>query len=114
MVTVQVPVPEQAPLQPVKVEPTSGAADKVSVCPLKKELLQEVLDEGQNTPPEIVPAPVPVLLNVRKAEIFAVTNLAASMVTVQVVADPVRAPLQLLNVAPALGVAVSVTIVLVA
>ena len=31
MVTVQVPVPEQAPPQPVKVEPASGAADMVSV-----------------------------------------------------------------------------------
>ena len=116
MVTVQVPVPEQAPLQPVKVEPTSGAADKISVCALEKEILQEALDEGQKTlpdaPPEIAPLPVPALLNVRMAEKFAVTSLAASMVTVQVVADPVQAPLQPLNNAPALGVAVKVTTVL--
>ena len=112
MVTVQVPVPEQAPLQPVKVEPTSGAADKVSVCALEKEILQEALDEGQKTLPEIAPLPVPVLLNVRVTKKFAETNLAASMVTVQVVASPVQAPLQPLNVAPALGAAVSVTTVL--
>ena len=74
--------------------------------------MQDELAEGQNGPPEIFPAPVPVLLNVRVAKKFAVTNLALSMVTVQVVADPLQAPLQPLNIAPALGVAVNVTTVL--
>ena len=112
MVTLQVPVPEQSPLQPIKVEPTSGAADKVTVSPAKYERPKHALDDPQVAPPEIAPLPVPALLNVRVALKFAVTNLALSMVTAQVVADPLQAPLQPLNVAPALGVAVNVTTVL--
>ena len=46
------------------------------------------------------------------AKKLAVANLALSMVTAQVVADPLQAPLQPLNIAPALGVAVNVTTVL--
>ncbi len=32
-VTVQVPVPEQAPLQPAKVEPAAGVAVRVTAVP---------------------------------------------------------------------------------
>jgi hypothetical protein len=34
MLTAQVPVPEQAPLQPAKVEPAAGEAVNVTVGPL--------------------------------------------------------------------------------
>src|SRR5256885_4651988 len=36
-VTVQVPVPEQPPLQPVKIEPAAGAAVSVTAVPLRSE-----------------------------------------------------------------------------
>ena len=67
-------------------------------------------------PPEIFPAPVPVLLNVRVALKFADTYLVESMVTVQVgaVAKTLQRPPQPINVAPAFGVAVSVTTALAA
>ena len=61
-----------------------------------------------------VPLPVPALLIV-SAKVWAVkvavTERAALMVTEQVVAVPVHAPLQPLKVEPAAGVAVNVTAV---
>lgn len=36
-VTVHVPVPEQPPLQPVKVEPAAGVAVKATAVPLANE-----------------------------------------------------------------------------
>ena len=61
-----------------------------------------------------VPLPVPALLTV-SAKVWAVkvavTGRAALMVTEQVVAVPVHAPLQPLKVEPAAGVAVNVTAV---
>ena len=36
-VTLQVPVPAQLPLQPVKVEPAAGAAVKVTAVPVAKD-----------------------------------------------------------------------------
>ena len=46
-VTVQVPVPAQLPLQPVKAEPIAGAAVKVTTVPEVKEVEQV---EGQEMP----------------------------------------------------------------
>ena len=39
MFTVQVPVPEQSPLQPAKVEPAAGVAVSVTLPPLMMEAL---------------------------------------------------------------------------
>src|SRR2546425_942786 len=47
-VTVQAPVPEQPPLQPVKVEPAAGAAVSVTAVPLAKLAAQVA--------PQVIPA----------------------------------------------------------
>ena len=63
--TVQVLVPEQPPpLQPVKVEPASGAAVRVTAAPLANAAVHVA---PQEIPPGLlvtVPVPVPALLTV--------------------------------------------------
>src|ERR1700682_3338472 len=62
MVTVQVRVPEQAPLHPAKTEPAAGVAVSVTVVPLAK-LAEQVAP--QLIPPTLlvtVPVPLPCLL----------------------------------------------------
>jgi hypothetical protein len=64
IVTVQVPVPVQAPLQPVKVEPVDAVAVRVTLVPLVKVALQVA---PQLTPVGLevtVPDPVPLLVRV--------------------------------------------------
>jgi hypothetical protein len=64
MVTVQLAVPVQAPLQPLKVEPVAGAAVKVTTVP--------AVNEAEHVAPQLMPAgllatvpvPAPVLLTV--------------------------------------------------
>lgn len=111
--TTHEPVPVQSPLQPVKVEPASAVAVNVSVSPALRTSDPQVLaDEGQPTLPLIAPLPVPALASVTRAKKVADTNRAVSIVTVQVVADPVQPPppVQPLNSAPEFGVAVRVTV----
>ena len=64
MVTEQVPVPVQLPLQPAKVEPVAGAAVKVTTVPLSYGSEQSA---PQLTPAGLlvtVPLPVPALVTV--------------------------------------------------
>jgi hypothetical protein len=64
IVTVQVPVPVQAPLQPVKVEPVDAVAVRVTLVPLVKVALQVA---PQLTPVGLeltVPDPVPLFVRV--------------------------------------------------
>src|SRR5580704_4005986 len=59
MVTLQVPIPEQAPLQPAKVDPVAAVAVRVTTVPLLKLALQVL---GQVMPAGLLltePAPVP-------------------------------------------------------
>jgi phage tail protein X len=113
IVTVHVPVPVQAPLQPVKVAPAAGVAVSVTAVPLLKDAEQVVPQLMPAGALVTVPDPAPARLTVRakdcKANV-AVTELAAFIVTVQAPV-PVQAPLQPVKVAPAAGVAVSVTAV---
>ena len=65
-----------------------------------------------------VPVPVPALVTVKVCVVatlskVAVTLFAALILSVQVVAVPVQAPDQLVNLEPEAGVAVKVTLVLV-
>src|SRR6202162_6007928 len=113
MVTEKAPVPLQAPLQPVKVDPAAALAVSVTTVPLLKLALQVV--------PQLIPVgllvnvavPVPALvtLNLQTGTLnVAVTDFAALIVTLQVPV-PVQAPLQPANVDPAAAFAVSVTTV---
>lgn len=61
LLTVQAPAPEQAPDQPLKVDPVAGAAVSVTLAPSAKDAAQET---PQLIPPgvdAIVPAPLPAL-----------------------------------------------------
>jgi hypothetical protein len=113
IVTVHAPVPVHAPLQPVKVAPAAGVAVRVTaVPPLKdaEQVVPQLIPAGALvTVPEPAPARLTVSANDCRAKV-AVTELAAFIVTVHAPV-PVHAPLQPVNVAPAAGVAVSVTAV---
>lgn len=115
--TVQVPVPEQAPLQPVKLDPVDAAAVSVTVVPAAKvplQLLLHAMPPGEDvTTPEPVPRVVKVRVYVVPDELrvkVAVTLLAASTTSVQVPV-PVQAPLQPAKEEPDAGDALSATLV---
>src|SRR5262249_48034074 len=115
MGTTQLPVPVQAPLQPENVEPLAAAAVKVTAVPnVPTHVAPQLIPAGLDV---MVPAPAPVLVTGgaspggagwRAAVTF---SPAALIVTEQVAAVPVQAPLQLVNVDPPAGVAVRVTTV---
>ena len=60
MLTVQVPVPEHDPLQPVKVEPVVGVAVRVTLVPVLNEALQVAPQEIPVGLLVTVPVPVPI------------------------------------------------------
>src|SRR6058998_1634162 len=114
MVTLQVPVPVQLPLQPVKVEPAAGAAVRVTAVLLVKEAEQVAPHEMPAGALVTVPVPFPNLVTERAkvgAVNVAVTLWATLMVTVQVPVPVQPPPLQPVKVEPAAGAAVRVTIV---
>jgi len=118
MVTEQVVVvPVQLPLHPLKVELTPGVAVNTIAVPLEYETEQVA---PQLIPAELlvlvtVPPPVPAFATVRVKVVavcgakVAVTDLAADMVTEQVVVVPVQLPLHPVKVELTPGVAVKVT-----
>ena len=113
MVTLHAPVPLHAPLQPANVELASGVAAKLTTVPFAK--LAEHVGPQEIPAGELatVPVPVPLLATVRVkgpgfAVKFALTDFAASMVTLQAPV-PLQAPLQPANVEPVSAVAVKFT-----
>ena len=62
-VTLQAPVPEQAPDQPANVEPAAAAALSVMDVPVATET--EHVEPQEMAPPETVPEPAPDLATVR-------------------------------------------------
>jgi hypothetical protein len=119
IVTVQVgALPVQAPVQPEKDAPAAGVAVSVTAEFVGRFALHAEAPLPQLIPPpltvplpvtttesstDVAPAPLPVVND-------AVTDLAAAICTVQVGVAPLHAPPQPENVAPAAGVAVSVTV----
>ena len=108
----EVDVPEHEPLQPVKTEPAAGVAVKVTDEPCSRFAEH---DEPQSTPPTldvIVPDPEPAFATDNTQELGenpAVTDRAAFIDTVQVVAVPEHEPAQPVKTEPSPGVAVNVT-----
>jgi hypothetical protein len=111
--SVQVGMPAQPLLQPVKADPAAGVAVKVTSVPL--------LNEAEHVEPQLIPAgalltvpmPLPAFITVSAKGCtakVAVTVLAAFSVMVHAPV-PVHAPLQPVNIAPAPGVAVRATTV---
>src|SRR5881396_1313528 len=111
----QVPEPEQPPpLQPVKVEPASGVAVRVTAVPTVNEAEQAAPQEIPEGALLTVPLPVPVLVTLRAKDCWtkpAVTEAAALIVTMQVPVPEQPPPLQPVKVELASGVAVKVTAV---
>src|SRR5581483_9191021 len=112
-VTLQAPVPEQAPLQARKREPVLGEAVSCTTVPPAKLALQvrpQVIPDGELV---TVPLPVPANVTVKATpalEKVAVTELAALTVTVQV-AVPEQAPDHPAKAEPTAGVADNCTTV---
>src|SRR6267143_1378643 len=112
IVTVHVPVPVQAPLQPVKVEPAAGAAVRVTTVPVVKEVEQVAPQEIPTGALVTVPVPAPDLVTVSAKDDcmkVAVTEVAAVIVAVQVPMPVQPPPPQPVKVEPAAGAAVKVT-----
>ena len=114
--TVQGPVPVQAPLQPVKVEPVVAAAVRVTGVPAGKAPLQVLLHAIPVGEDVTMPDPVPLMVRVRGYVVevprvkVAVTLLPASTTRVQPPV-PVQAPLQPVKVEPEAGVALRAMLV---
>ncbi|CAK0767977.1 hypothetical protein CCP4SC76_4960002 [Gammaproteobacteria bacterium] len=93
-VTVQIPVPEQSPLQPAKVLPVAEVAVNTTGVLLEKldeQVEPQLMPEGELV---TVPLPVPDFPTVRIALKIAVTLLLDVMMTVQLPV-PEQSPLQL-------------------
>jgi hypothetical protein len=99
------PVPEQAPLHPVKIDPVAGTSLQVTTVPVGYVLLTQLL-------PLRVPDPVPALETVRVSVVAALLKVAVTLLSDARsklhVPVPVQAPLQPANVDPVAGVSVQV------
>jgi hypothetical protein len=112
-VTVQAPVPEQAPLQPLNTAPAAGVAVRPTAVPEVNEavhVLPHAIPAGALV---TVPLALPILLTVSEnlGTNVAVTEVFALTVTTQVPVPAHAEPLHPENTEPAAGVAVSVTLV---
>lgn len=112
IVTTQVPVPVQPPLQPAKTEPAAGVAVSVTVLPAEYEAeqaLPQLIPAGLLAmDPRPVPATVTLSGKVWSANV-ALTLVAAVTDTVQASVPEQPPPLQPVKLEFAVGVAVSVT-----
>ena len=113
IVTLQLPVPEQAPLQPAKLEPAPGAAVSVSTVPILKASVQSPPQSIPTGVLETVPVPSLILFTV-SAKVFsvnvAVTEAAVEIVTKQVPVPEHPAPFQPAKSESAFAAAVNVIV----
>src|SRR5262245_22267231 len=112
IVTVQVPVPEQASDQPENTEPLAGAAVSVTLVPkrkLREQVGAQLMPGGfELTVPEPVPDRLTLKVTGRSVNV-ALTDLAWVMLTVQVPV-PEQSPDHPKKLEPVAGVAVRVTL----
>jgi hypothetical protein len=116
IVSVQLLVPEQAPLQPVKVEPAFGVAMSV-MTKFGRRSAKQALPQSNPSGDEVTrPAPVPALVIVSDGEpeggaarVNAAPMLAAALSVTLQLPVPEHAPLQPVKVEPEAGVAVRET-----
>jgi hypothetical protein len=116
-VKVHAPLPEQAPDQPLKIDPLSGLAVRVMVVPRANAAEQALPQPIPGGLLETVPEPDPVFVTVKVCGVAvgasanaAFTALSPSSVIVQLPV-PEQAPDQPVNVEPLSAVAVTVTLV---
>jgi hypothetical protein len=116
MVTEQPAEPEQAPLQPAKVEPRAGVAVRVTTVPLAKlaeHVVPQLMAVGELV---TAPPPVPAFVTARAKVVgdavkVAVTVVVAVSVTVQEPVPEQPPPLQPVKLEPLAGAALRVTAV---
>lgn len=119
IVKVHAPVPEHGPLHPPNTkELEAGVAFRVTVLPVLivvvfvhvPEVAPEVIVQLMLPVPDTLPFPVPAAVTLTVVALkVALTDLAASIATVQGTAVPVQAPLQPANANPAEAVGVRAT-----
>ncbi len=112
MVTLQAPVPVQAPLQPPNTDPEAGVAARPTTVPEPywvEQVAPQLIPVGELV---TVPVPVPagVTVNVNRGTKDAVTVSVEFTVTVQVPV-PVQAPPQPPKTEPPAATAVRITLV---
>jgi hypothetical protein len=116
IVSVQLPVPEQAPLQPVKVEPAAGVAMRVRTVFARRSEKQALPQSNPSGEEVTRPVPLPALvissdgeLEGGAARVKAAPTLAATFKVTLQLPVPEQAPLQPAKVEPEAGAAVSDT-----
>jgi len=112
-VTLQAPVPEQAPPHPLNLDPVPGVAVNCTTVPFAKLAAQvgpQLMPEGELV---TVPVPVPVKVTVSGTLEFAILNVAvtelAEFKVTEHAAVPEHAPDQPAKTEPAAGAAVNCT-----
>ena len=111
--TVQLPVPEHAPLQPANVEPLAADAVSVTDVPLAKLALQVPPQFTPDGDEDTVPLPAPDFVTLSAYVVPELANVAvserAAVIDTVHAAVPEHAPLQPENVDPLAAAAVNVT-----
>ena len=111
IVTLQAPVPEHAPLQPLNTWPAAGVAARLTAVPeanAAEQVAPQLIPEGA-LETEPVPVPARVVVRVKRGTKFAAIDVFAFIVTVHVPVPAHAPPLHPVNTDPAVAAAVSVT-----
>jgi len=113
IVTWQLPVPVQAPLQPAKAEPLAALAVSATTEPAaygSEQSAPQLMPAGEDV---TVPLPVPVFVTptVYGFSVNVAVTLRAALIVTEHAPVPVQAPLQPLKVEPAEAEGVSATTV---
>ncbi len=105
----QAPVPEQFPDHPAKVAPEKGVGVNVTDEPATKEAEQAVFGQLMPAGLLVILPPELLVLDTLSGKVKVAVTLCAKFIVTLHVPVPEQPPLQPINVPPASGVAVSVT-----